>query len=233
MTSFLVDILYFIAAGLLLPVLLVLLAFMAGTLFTLGGLAREAVQRRRSRPPWRRFLADLRTGDAGTDEFYEVPRGGYIERFRRQTAPFRDNPLAVKKCLDDLEIDIARRMARLSLATRVGPMLGLVGTLIPLGPALTGLASGSLEALAGNLIIAFTTTVFGILVGGFAYAVCLLRRAWYEQDLSDLEFLIAVRYSGESQSDSLVVKHAFPRHGAGGDGSRGGTPPYPRGSGIV
>ena len=109
----------------------------------------------------------------------------------------------MKKCLDDLEIDIARRLARLSLATRVGPMLGLVGTLIPLGPALTGLASGSLETLAGNLIIAFTTTVFGILVGGFAYAICLVRRAWYEQDLSDLEFLNALRHSEEGQPASL------------------------------
>ncbi len=203
MTGVLVDILYFIAMGLLLPVLLVLFAFMAGTLFTLGGLAREAVQRRRTRPAWRRLLADLRTGAAAADEFYDLPRGGYAERFRRQTAPFRDNALAVKKCLDDLEIDIARRMARLSLATRVGPMLGLVGTLIPLGPALTGLASGSLDTLAGNLIIAFTTTVFGILVGGFAYAVCLVRRAWYEQDLSDLEFLVAMRFSRDGQSAFL------------------------------
>jgi hypothetical protein len=239
-SGFLVDILYFIAMGLLLPVLLVLFAFMAGTLFTLGGLARESLQRRATWPAWQRFLADLRTGDAAAEEFYDAPAGtsesnprrprthhvapslarrfagnsanlgysGYVERFRRQTAPFRDNPLAVKKCLDDLEIDIARRLARLSLATRVGPMLGLVGTLIPLGPALTGLASGNLDALAGNLIIAFTTTVFGILVGGFAYAVCLLRRAWYEQDLSDLEFLVAMRYSGEGQSASQSAEES-------------------------
>jgi len=209
-TGCLIDILYFIAMGLLLPVLLVLLAFMAGTLFTLGGLAREAIQRRRARPAWRRFLAHLRTGDAGAGEFYKISHSGYVERFRRQTAAFRDNGLAVKKCLDDLEIDIARSMARLSLATRVGPMLGLVGTLIPLGPALTGLASGSLDALAGNLIIAFTTTVFGIVVGGFAYAVGLVRRAWYEQDVSDLEFLIAVQFAAEGQMAPLGVEEGGP-----------------------
>jgi hypothetical protein len=38
-------------------------------------------------------------------------------------------------------------------------------------------------------VIAFAATVFGILVGGFAYAAGLVRRAWYEQDLSDLEFV--------------------------------------------
>ncbi len=200
MSDFLVEILYLIASALLLPVLVVLVAFMIGTLLTLGGLARELFERRRAMAAWRRFLADLRHGTAGADEFYALPLAGYIERFRRQTARLRQNPLGVKKCLDDLEIDVARRLARLSLATRVGPMLGLVGTLIPLGPALTGLATGNMDILAGNLIIAFTTTVFGILVGGFAYAVCLVRRAWYEQDLSDLEFLVAVQSSSEGRS---------------------------------
>jgi len=37
-----------IASALLLPVLLVLVAFMAGTLLTLGGLAREWLERRRA-----------------------------------------------------------------------------------------------------------------------------------------------------------------------------------------
>ena len=120
--------------------------------------------------------------------------------FAARPLQLRENSLGVKKCLDDLEIDVGRRLARLSLATRVGPMLGLVGTLIPLGPALTGLAAGNMDVLAGNLIIAFTTTVFGILVGGFAYAVSLVRRAWYEQDLSDLEFLVAVQHLAEGRS---------------------------------
>jgi biopolymer transport protein ExbB/TolQ len=200
MSDFLVEILYLLASALLLPVLLVLVAFMAGTLLTLGGLAREFVERRWAMAARRRFLGGLRDGTAGPAEFYALSLGGYLERFRRQTARLRQNPLGVKKCLDNLEIDVARRLARLSLATRVGPMLGLVGTLIPLGPALTGLAAGNMDILAGNLIIAFTTTVFGILVGGFAYAVCLVRRAWYEQDLSDLEFLVAVQESATGRS---------------------------------
>ena len=154
-----------------------------------------------------RRLAD---GAAGPEEFYALPLGGYAERFRRETARLRGNPLGVKKCLDDLEIDVARRLARLSLATRVGPMLGLVGTLIPLGPALTGLATGNMDVLAGNLIIAFTTTVFGILVGGFAYGVCLVRRAWYEQDLSDLEFLVAVQSAAEGRPAAFSLPGAQP-----------------------
>ena len=205
MSDFLVEVLYLIAGGLLLPVLLVLFAFMAGTLLTLGGLAREALERRAAAAGWRRFLAELRVGKATPDEFYELPLAGYIRRFRHEAARIHDNPLGMKKCLDDLEIDIARRLARLALATRVGPMLGLVGTLIPLGPALTGLATGRIEVLAGNLIIAFTTTVFGILIGGFAYAMGLVRRAWYEQDLSDLEFLVVTKEAAQASHAAALL----------------------------
>ncbi len=92
---------------------------------------------------------------------------------------------------------MARRLSGLTLATRVGPMLGLVGTLLPLGPALRGLASEDLASLAGNLEIAFTATVFGLLIGGLAYAAGVLRRNWYDQDLSDLEFVLETVPAGD------------------------------------
>jgi biopolymer transport protein ExbB/TolQ len=208
MSDFLVEVLYRIASGLLLPVLLTLVVLTAATLLALGGLLREVRERRAAAAGWRRFLADLRAGGQKAPgrlfpfEFYELPLNGYVGRFREETALLHDNPLGMQKCLDDLEIDITRRLAQLALATRVGPMLGLVGTLIPLGPALTGLATGHMEVLAGNLIIAFTTTVFGILIGGFAYAISLVRRTWYEQDLSDLEFLVAVNRAAQRQPDA-------------------------------
>ena len=57
MTDRLVELLYFLSSGLLLPVLIVLLVCMASSLMTLGGLIREAIDRRRINKPWREFLA--------------------------------------------------------------------------------------------------------------------------------------------------------------------------------
>ena len=121
----------------------------------------------------------------------------------------------MEKCLEDVELDITRRLSRLTFGTRLGPMLGLVGTLVPLGPALTGLASGDIQTLSGNLVIAFTTTVFGILIGGFAYAAGVVRRGWYEQDLSDLEFVAgfwntseaAVRQAARNGHSATATTH--------------------------
>ena len=84
-------------------------------------------------------------------------------------------------------------------------MLGLVGTLVPLGPALTGLATGNIQTLAGNLVIAFTTTTFGILIGAFSYAVSLIRHAWYEQDMSDLEFVVAAIQSSMDENEAFTL----------------------------
>jgi biopolymer transport protein ExbB/TolQ len=75
---------------------------------------------------------------------------------------------------------------------RVGPALGLMGTLIPLSPALTGLASGNTTQLSDDLRIAFSITVVGLLVGAVAFAISLNRDRMYSQDLSDLQYVAAV-----------------------------------------
>ena len=208
MTDRLVETLYFLSTGLLLPVLIVLIASMVGELMTLGGLIREAIDRHRAAGLWREFLTQLRDDSSEAENFYRLRLTGYAARFQHETRSIRQNRLAVKKCLEDIEIAVGKRLARLSIQVRVGPMLGLVGTLLPLGPALTGLASGDVQALAGNLIIAFTTTVFGILVGAFAYAVSLTRRAWYEQDLSDLEYVVEVLFSTALESEVPETSYA-------------------------
>ena len=80
---------------------------------------------------------------------------------------------------------------------RVGPLLGLMGTLIPLGPALMSLASGDIQTLSKNLVVAFTTTVLGLFVGGVCFAMSLARRRWYAQDIADIEYLYQCLFATE------------------------------------
>ena len=105
----------------------------------------------------------------------------------------RRNPeAAVAKHLADFDFGCERRLARSRLLVRLGPALGLMGTLIPLSPALEGLAGGDVATLADNLRVAFSITVLGLLVGACAFGISLVRERLYGQDYSDLEYLAAL-----------------------------------------
>jgi len=95
----------------------------------------------------------------------------------------------IERMLQEYETEAGRKLGNARLLIRVGPMLGLMGTLIPLGPALLGLSAGNIEQLANNLVIAFTSTVVGLLIGTVSLAVASIRQRWYSQDLNDMEYM--------------------------------------------
>ncbi len=72
---------------------------------------------------------------------------------------------------------------------KFGPMLGLMGTLIPMGPALVGLATGDIASMAYNMQVAFATTVVGMLVAGIGLATLQVRQRFYARSLNTLDFL--------------------------------------------
>ena len=79
---------------------------------------------------------------------------------------------------------------------KVGPSLGLLGTLIPMGTALAALTAGNLEAMAGQMVVAFTTTIVGLSAGTVAYVVQVVRHAWVNETVRKQRFL-AERIAGE------------------------------------
>lgn len=81
----------------------------------------------------------------------------------------------------------AKRIERTDFLTRIAPMLGLMGTLIPLGPGLSALGEGDLSVLTTAMSVAFDTTVLGLLVGIVGFIAGRLRRRWYDQLLQSME----------------------------------------------
>jgi biopolymer transport protein ExbB/TolQ len=93
------------------------------------------------------------------------------------------------KALADFDFCSMRKLEHTRALVRLGPALGLMGTLIPLSPALSGLADGDVERLTSDLRVAFSVTVVGLLIGAIAFVISLVRDRLYGQDLSDLEFV--------------------------------------------
>jgi biopolymer transport protein ExbB/TolQ len=125
----------------------------------------------------------------------------------------------IRKALADFDFAAQRRLNRTRLLVRAGPALGLMGTLIPLSPALSGLAQGNVARLTANLRIAFSVTVLGLLVGAAAFGLSLYRDRMYGQDLSDLEYFAAV------VSDPREIPEAGAAVAGGDKRHRPRTPP--------
>jgi biopolymer transport protein ExbB/TolQ len=184
---------YLISMALLLPVIATLLGMAAWTFALLGGFFREIVERRSARKRIESAVSLAKEDGTDREKVWEASEGvrsGLIHRFCKNVGGKHREQSVVEKSFADLENNVTSSLAKLSFLTRLGPMLGLMGTLIPLGPALTGLAGGDIKELSGNLVVAFTATVVGLLVSVVAYSMGLARRTWYAQDMSDLEFLI-------------------------------------------
>lgn len=89
--------------------------------------------------------------------------------------------------LPELEALALNRLEFIRIATRVTPMLGLVATMIPMGPALRALGDGQLADVANSLTVAFSAVILALLAAAITYAVAHVRRRWYADELLQLE----------------------------------------------
>jgi biopolymer transport protein ExbB/TolQ len=195
------QVIFDVAAALRYPVLALALASLALVLVEAGAFAVEVVRRRRRDTVRLERVAQtarvaLESGDVpgARRALLQVAWSGAMaatleliaERVRASGGADR-----VAKALADFDFASLRRLERTRVLVRAGPALGLMGTLIPLAPALAGLAEGDVAQLSRNLRVAFSVTVLGLVVGAVAFAISLVRDRLYGQDLSDLEFVVA------------------------------------------
>jgi biopolymer transport protein ExbB/TolQ len=193
---------FHVASALEVPVLILALLALALVVYELGSYLIEL--RGRSR---RRFEA-LRVGaeqarkallendrpaaSAAVSEIARSPAMASTLAFIVDNARTDGSDHQLNKALADFDFDAQRRLARTRMLVRAGPALGLMGTLIPLSPALTGLAAGNTAQLSHDLRVAFSVTVVGLLIGAVAFGLSLSRDRMYSQDLSDLQYVAAV-----------------------------------------
>ena len=78
------------------------------------------------------------------------------------------------------------------MISKLGPMFGLLGTLVPLGPGLMALSEGNTAILSQSLLIAFDTTSAGVVIAAVALVIAQIRKQWYRNYAQALESLMEV-----------------------------------------
>ena len=181
------------------PALIILIGSLLWVVFQAGVFTIELIQRHRAR---RTFDVDVMAEELAVTTSTTGPAGGtkVLNRFRygpilpivvvglEQRQDW--SRVRVVKLLTDAEQAASRRLEWTRAFIRIGPVLGLITTLIPISPALVALSKGDIQQLSASLIIVFSTTVIGLLIGVIGYVVSVARERMYSQDLSDLEYVL-------------------------------------------
>jgi biopolymer transport protein ExbB/TolQ len=190
----LIEILYHITIALKAPVIVLLLLAFAWALYAVGGCLREWRERRKTAKEWQGYLARGRARTESADSlaaaFFKLDAyPTMVATFARRAKDIRYDRAQLEKLISDIEIEANKSCHRMRLGVRVAPLLGLMGTLIPMGPALMGMSKGSIHVMATNMVVAFSTTVVGLLVGAICYVLFTARSHWYAKDILDIEHL--------------------------------------------
>ncbi|WP_273534377.1 MotA/TolQ/ExbB proton channel family protein [Prevotella aurantiaca] len=187
--NYITDILYWISSGLLVPVILILIFFFLRSLLLLGGFFSQYLTMRQSGTLLHKEVKELSADNLSTLAD-RLPKGKLpVAACISKMMEHRNSPAKVNFLLDEYECMIERELETPKMFTKMGPMLGLMGTLIPMGPALVGLSSGDIASMAYNMQVAFATTVIGLFAGGIGFVVKSVRQRWYRRDMGALNYI--------------------------------------------
>jgi biopolymer transport protein ExbB/TolQ len=181
------------------PVAVALLVLFAVALYDLGALMVQGWRRRRQPETDLEAVAIVLLGGldkGGTDALAGIEMSPSLLRFWRHvrqhlsTVQILDHlDLWMEEALQTEELAVTSKLDMSRALIRIGPMLGLAGTIIPLGPALQSLLGGNMAEMVGHLVIGFGAVVVGLVMSGVAYLNTLVRERWTRVDLKEMETL--------------------------------------------
>ncbi len=188
--TYISDILFWISTGLLVPVVVLLILFFLRSLLLLGNFFGQYLQMRKADRVFREKIMNL-TSETVADFRKSLP-GNPKSPLLKTLVLLMDSADSRPRrqlLLSDYEVAAEKDMALSKTLSKMGPMLGLMGTLIPMGPALVGLSTGDISSMAYNMQVAFATTVVGLFSAAIGFVTQQVKQRWYTQDLNRLEFV--------------------------------------------
>lgn len=227
------DVLHAVSQGLLIPAQVILLFLLVATVVAIGSLVVEALTERRH------YKANI---PRDVNAIHDAPFDGVAGVIEKTTLlrAQKDALLMVARNMglpdDDLfslakaelaRIDEAhqRSVRRTDLITKAGPMMGLICTLIPLGPGIVAMGQGQVDQLSQSLLVAFDGTVSGLVAAVVAMAISSIRKRWYKQYAVAMEALMnsILEKAEEARAAGVELPHGYTGPARAGlpDASRG------------
>jgi len=188
------QILNWISTSLLLPVIVLLLAALGAALISLGGFCATYLTLLQEKKKRNALLKKIRSSSDFKEQ--DIADSGIFADHIKKLFYFGFDELECEKYISEVEQEYERELERSRFLTKTAPLLGLMGTLIPMGPALAGLASGDIANMAYNMQIAFATTVVGCTVAGIALLIYSVKKHWYIEEITNLRYVLDRKLAG-------------------------------------
>lgn len=187
--NYISDILYWISTGLLVPVIVLLIFFFGRALLLIGSFFGQYLAIRRTESLMAKELYGLNKENVSTlSERLPKKNPSLVVTYMNRLL-VADSEAMRQRLLSDFEIAADKDLSTSKTLSKMGPMLGLMGTLIPMGPALVGLSTGDIASMAYNMQVAFATTVVGLFAAAIGFITQQVKQRWYLQDMTNLEFV--------------------------------------------
>lgn len=184
------KVLFVISNSLLIPDILFLIILFIRSLILVGGFYNSFMQRRRMNA----LLGDVRALNAGnlselSGRLPKSNRSPFIDHLDDLLTPEGLTEDYANYVISSYENVCEKDLSLSKLLTKVGPVLGLVGTLIAMSPALVGLSSGDIGAMAYNMQVVFATTVVGLVISLAGLVTLQYKQRWYTKDVALLDYI--------------------------------------------
>lgn len=198
-TEILSNLLYLIAQSLFIPVIIVVLIFMTFAILSLGGFLTEWFSRTKFTVDQTEKLIRSISKSSTPDEMKERVQESELKDHNKEILVkiisnydigTKSRRAIATKLIEEEELQFASMTQKTDILVRLAPTVGLLGTLIPLGPGLAALGTGDLSSLSQALVVAFDTTITGLAAGSIAFIISGYRKKWYNDELSILEAIV-------------------------------------------
>lgn len=104
------------------------------------------------------------------------------------------------------QLDVAglKELEGVRNVSRLSPMLGLIATMIPMGPALKSLADGNIQGISENLIVAFSSVIFGLVIASITFWIASAKKRWMVEELVALLPLINTKQAVQLEKEPVI-----------------------------
>ncbi len=204
--EFISKALFWVANSLLIPDIIILLCLFGRSLLLIGSFYNQFMTKRKNDKLLNDKIRNLSIENiSGLKESLPEKDNSLFTKYLRDLLTTSPSEAYSDFLITNFENEADKDTSLSKMLAKMGPVLGLIGTLIAMSPALVGLSTGDISGMAYNMQVVFATTVVGLVVSAVGLATLQYKQRWYAKDVNNLDYVSRILTSSEYNSQFSIL----------------------------